>query len=212
MIAREGRVILIPLTLLTFLIGILAHSYESQILNFFYAMFGLFFIFCLNFFRDPRRATPIDKSSVVSPADGKIVNISTVNDPETGDSSHLVSIFLNVFNVHVNRVPVSGVVKSVNRSTGKFLAAFNPNASDVNEQVITVINHNSMNFKIKQIAGLIARRILCYAKEGSKLEKGGRLGYIRFGSRTDIILPSTVKLNVSLGQKVIGGETIIGSL
>ena len=123
-----------------------------------------------------------------------------------------ISIFLSIFNVHVNRVPVDGVVLSKEKKSGKFLAAFDHKASDENEQVITVINNESGKYKIKQIAGLIARRILCYAKEDMKLNKGDRLGFIRFGSRTDIIMPKKITLRVEVGQKVIGGETIIGTL
>ena len=170
------------------------------------------FLFCLNFFRDPVRSIPSEKSIVVAPADGKVVKIEYINDSNIGESSQLVSIFLNVFNVHVNRVPIDGLVESVERKHGRFLAAFNHIASDENEQVITIINNESGKYKIKQIAGLIARRILCYAKEDMKLNKGDRLGFIRFGSRTDIIMPKKITLKVEVGQKVIGGETIIGTL
>ena len=170
------------------------------------------FLFCLNFFRDPVRSIPSEKSIVVAPADGKVVKIEYINDSNIGESSQLVSIFLNVFNVHVNRVPIDGLVESVERKQGRFLAAFNHIASDENEQVITIINNESGKYKIKQIAGLIARRILCYAKEDMKLNKGDRLGFIRFGSRTDIIMPKKITLKVEVGQKVIGGETIIGTL
>ena len=212
MIAKEGRIILIPLLFITFPIGVYAHASNNFVLIILYAILGSLFLFCLNFFRDPVRSIPSEKSIVVAPADGKVVKIEYINDSNIGESSQLVSIFLNVFNVHVNRVPVDGLVESVERKQGRFLAAFNHIASDENEQVITIINNESGKYKIKQIAGLIARRILCYAKEDMKLNKGDRLGFIRFGSRTDIIMPKKINLKVEVGQKVIGGETIIGTL
>ena len=212
MIAKEGRIILIPLLFITFPIGVYAHASNNFVLIILYAILGSLFLFCLNFFRDPVRSIPSEKSIIVAPADGKVVRIENINDSNIGESSQLVSIFLNVFNVHVNRVPIDGLVESVERKQGRFLAAFNHSASDENEQVITVINNESGKYKIKQIAGLIARRILCYAKEDMKLNKGDRLGFIRFGSRTDIIMPKKITLKVQVGQKVIGGETIIGTL
>ncbi len=212
MIAKEGRIILIPLLFITFPIGVYAHASNNFVLIILYAILGSLFLFCLNFFRDPVRSIPSEKSIVVAPADGKVVKIEYINDSDIGESSQLVSIFLNVFNVHVNRVPIDGLVESVERKQGRFLAAFNHIASDENEQVITIINNESGKYKIKQIAGLIARRILCYAKEDMKLNKGDRLGFIRFGSRTDIIMPKKITLKVEVGQKVIGGETIIGTL
>ena len=212
MIAKEGRIILIPLLFITFPIGVYAHASNNFVLIILYAILGSLFLFCLNFFRDPVRSIPSEKSIVVAPADGKVVKNEYINDSNIGESSQLVSIFLNVFNVHVNRVPIDGLVESVERKQGRFLAAFNHIASDENEQVITVINNESGKYKIKQIAGLIARRILCYAKEDMKLNKGDRLGFIRFGSRTDIIMPKKITLKVEVGQKVIGGETIIGTL
>ena len=212
MIAKEGRIILIPLLLITFPVGLYAHATNNLTLTILYAILGVLFLFCLNFFRDPKRTIPMDASLVISPADGKVVKVTEINDPEVGEGAKLVSIFLNVFNVHVNRVPLDGTVTAMDRKTGKFLAAFDHKASDVNEQVVTVLSHASGQFKIKQIAGLIARRILCYAQPGQKMHKGGRLGFIRFGSRTDLIMPAHVNVKVEVGQKVAGGETIIGQL
>jgi len=212
MIAKEGRIILIPLLLITFPIGIYAHAIENTLLTVTYTILGIIFLFCLNFFRDPKRTIPTDEKLIISPADGKVVRVSKIDDFDVGEGAQIVSIFLNVFNVHVNRVPLDGEVKSTERRSGKFLAAFDQNASDENEQVVTVLTHNSGHFKIKQIAGLIARRILCYAQTGSRMHKGARLGFIRFGSRTDLIMPSNVNVQVVVGQKVIGGETVIGNL
>ncbi|MEA1882482.1 MAG: phosphatidylserine decarboxylase family protein [Candidatus Marinimicrobia bacterium] len=212
MIAKEGRIILIPLFLVTFPIGIYAHATASTPLTILYGVLGFFFLFCLNFFRDPKRVSPMDENLIVSPADGKVVKVIEINDPEVGETAKLVSIFLNVFNVHANRVPLDGIVTTVERKPGKFLAAFDHKASEENEQVVTVLEHQSGNYKIKQIAGLIARRILCYAEPGAKMHKGGRLGFIRFGSRTDLIVPAKVDVQVVVGQKVTGGETIVGKI
>jgi len=210
MIAKEGRIILIPLLLVTFPIGIYAHAVESTPLTILYGVLGFLFLFSLNFFRDPKRVVPMGDKLIISPADGKVVKVTEINDTEVGESAKLVSIFLNVFNVHANRVPIDGTVSSVVRKSGKFLAAFDHKASDENEQVVTVLEHNSEKYKIKQIAGLIARRIFCYAEVGNKMHKGGRLGFIRFGSRTDLIMPAHVDIQVAVGQKVIGGVTVIG--
>ena len=212
MLAKEGRVILIPLFFITFVIGIIAHAWDSTSLSILYGILGLFFLFSLNFFRDPRRVIPMDEKLIISPADGKVVKVEDTHDPDGDGSAKLVSIFLNVFNVHANRVPIEGTVESVERKSGKFLAAFDHKASDENEQIVTVLSHDSGKYKIKQIAGLIARRILCYAEVGAKMHKGGRLGFIRFGSRTDLTMPAHVTVAVKVGDKVVGGETIIGRI
>ena len=168
------------------------------------------FIFCLNFFRDPKRIVPKDKNCIVSPADGKIIKIKEFEDPKTKEKLRLVSIFLSVFNVHSNRMPVDGVIKNVDYIKGDFLAAFDHKASEQNERTEISIEARFGSMVVKQIAGLVARRILCYAKKDEKMLIGDRLGFIRFGSRTDIILPNDVILNVELDQKVYGGQTIIG--
>ena len=208
-LAPEGRFIVLPLLILT---ALAVWQYDSLGLSLVipWVFVGLL-VFCINFFRDPIRTVPAGENFIIAPADGKIVKITDVNDTDVGEAQ-LVSIFLNVFNVHCNRMPIDGTFTSVKYEKGKFLAAFDHKASDENEQVITIISHKSGNYKIKQIAGLIARRILCYAKEGLILHKGGRLGFIRFGSRTDLIMPSNVKINVNLGEKVKGGESVIGEL
>ena len=141
MIAKEGRIILIPLLFITFPVGVYAHASNNFVLVILYTILGSLFLFCINFFRDPLRSIPSDKSVVVAPADGKVVKIEYIDDPNVGESAKLVSIFLNVFNVHVNRVPIDGSVESIERKQGKFLAAFNHIASDENEQVITIINN-----------------------------------------------------------------------
>jgi phosphatidylserine decarboxylase len=207
-LAQEGRIIVLPLALITALmIWLFVRIEFSMIIP--WVIFGVL-VFCFNFFRDPIRKIPEGDNLIISPADGKIVKITDIIDEDVGDAQ-LVSIFLNVFNVHINRMPIEGTFMTVNYKTGKFLAAFDHKASDENEQTEITIKSTIGTVKVKQIAGLIARRILCYAKPAEKMLQGGRLGFIRFGSRTDLILPKHVKLSVELGQKVIGNETIIGT-
>ena len=207
-LAPEGRIIVLPLFLLTGLILYLTVSMGTS-----FTLVGIAFgllVFCLNFFRDPVRNVPAGKNLIMAPADGKIVKLIEVDDPELGESQ-LVSIFLNVFNVHANRMPIEGTFTDVKYHKGKFLAAFDHKASDENERTEITIISKVGTLKVKQIAGLIARRILCYAKNGESMEMGGRLGFIRFGSRTDLILPKHVNLSVKLGQKVVGNKTIMGT-
>ncbi len=210
-LAPEGNIIVYPL----FFILIISFGFDfifgTKYLVFLNIFLLILFIFCLNFFRDPKRILPTNENCVVSPADGKIIKIVEFEDPETKEKLRLVSIFLSVFNVHSNIMPVDGVIKSVDYKKGDFLAAFDHKASEQNERTEICIETNFGNMLVKQIAGLVARRILCYAKENEKMLAGERLGFIRFGSRTDIILPLKVNLNVKLNQKVYGGETIIGT-
>ena len=154
----------------------------------------------------------MDTSAILSPADGRVVSINTVNDDDIGDSSQVISIFLSIFDVHAFRYPYDGKIKSVNNRNGSFIAAFNHNASEVNEQIVTVIKSNSFTFKIKQIAGLVARRILCYAKPNEVVQKGDRMGFIRFGSRADIVVSSKIKVCVNVGEKVKAGESVIARI
>ena len=207
-LAPEGRIIVLPLFLLT---GLILYLTVSMGISFtlVWIAFGLL-VFCLNFFRDPVRNVPAGKNLILAPADGKIVKLIEVDDPELGESQ-LISIFLNVFNVHANRMPIEGTFTDVKYHKGKFMAAFDHKASDENERTEITIISKVGTLKVKQIAGLIARRILCYAKNGESMEMGGRLGFIRFGSRTDLILPKHVNLSVKLGQKVVGNKTIMGT-
>lgn len=212
MFAPEGKPMLFKLGLVTILTGFLAYYYSETILSIIFLVLAGLLLFCLNFFRDPDREGPSDQNAIVSPADGKIVKIVKIDDPDVGPEATLISIFLNVFNVHTNRMPIAGKFISSEHHDGKFLAAFDHKASEVNEQTVTIFENKYGTFKIKQIAGLIARRILCYARPGSEMERGSRLGYIMFGSRTDLILPANINIQVKLGQKVCGKQTIIGEI
>ena len=209
-LAPEGNIIIYPLSFILIISFGIDFVFNHKYLFFFNLFLLVLFIFCLNFFRDAIRNLPEDENCIVSPADGKIIKVKEFEDPETKEKLRLVSIFLSVFNVHSNRMPVDGMIKSVKYIKGDFLAAFDHKASEQNERTEISIETSFGYMIIKQIAGLVARRILCYAKENEKMLAGDRLGFIRFGSRTDIILPQKVILNVKLGQKVYGGQTIIG--
>ncbi len=162
MLAPEGKRVLIPLLILTFAVGYFGYKLDHSALKIAYGIIGFLFVFSLFFFRDPQRPFPKDENTIFSPADGKVVQIKDVNDPDVGNDVVQVSIFLSVFNVHVNRVPVSGTVN-------------------------------------------------CYADPGTAMAQGDRLGYIMFGSRTDIIFPKTAALNVEVGTVVKGGMSTIGT-
>ena len=209
-LAPEGNIIIYPLTSAWILSIIAVYVYSLDSLYIVSGVLSILLIFCLNFFRDPKRIVPKQDNLILSPADGKIINITDFEDPKNGEKLKLISIFLSVFNVHANRMPIDGIFIDVNYVSGEFLAAFNHKASDKNERIEISIETKFGIIKVKQIAGLVARRILCHAKVGEKMQAGGRLGFIRFGSRTDIILPANINLEIKLDQKVFGGETVIG--
>jgi phosphatidylserine decarboxylase len=168
-------------------------------------------ILSLIFFRDPQRIPPSDPLAIVSPADGKVVAIQPVDlDYFANNGAICISIFLSLFNVHVQRVPASAQVEAMKYQSGKFYAAYKKNIEKKNEQAIVHFLGNRGKFVLRQIAGIVARRIVCYMTEGQKVKRGDRLGFIRFGSRVDIILPEDVQLQVKLGQQVRGSTTIIG--
>ena len=204
-IAKDGYIFIIPLLVVTVL---------TYLLSFYWAtvFVGLGFLFITWFFRDPERPIPNEPNVVVSPADGKITEIVTEKEPINGKMCKRVTIFLSVFNVHINRVPIGGTIEDIRYNPGKFLAAFNPKASMDNEQNIILINNGKTNVLVKQIAGLIARRIVCWPNKGDQYQPGQRYGLIRFGSRVDILLPEDIKLSVVCGDIVSGGQSIIGYL
>lgn len=176
-------------------------------------IFVTFSIFCFHFFRDPKRIPPEGETHILAPADGKVIFVGNIEyDPDMQTPARQISIFLSLFNVHANRMPVTGTITSISYRKGRFLAAFKEAASKVNEQTEIHIMTREHLVKVKQIAGILARRILCYLQEGDKVSSGYRFGFIRFGSRTDIVLPSEASILVTVGQKVVGGETIIGEL
>ncbi len=163
---------------------------------------------CAFFFRDPARVVPASPDLVVSPADGIIYNI----DEDHKDGKR-ISIFLSVMNVHVNRIPISGVVKSLSYHPGKFVRASSHKDSEDNErQDIVIETENGIEIKMSQIAGFIARRIVCDLKDNDQVTAGSRFGIIKFGSRVDIFIPNDVKILVAEGQTVVGGETVFADL
>ncbi|NLT65578.1 MAG: phosphatidylserine decarboxylase family protein [Acidobacteria bacterium] len=161
--------------------------------------------FICYFFRNPYRVIPDAPNLIVSPADGKVVKIA--DGPE---GERTISIFLSIFDVHVNRSPVSGELKSLEYKRGRFKAAFDEEASRVNEQNILTIQGDGIRVTVRQIAGLIARRVICWKKPGDILKRGELIGLIRFGSRVDIVIPERTKLMVKVGERVRGGSSIIG--
>ncbi|MBV9925051.1 MAG: phosphatidylserine decarboxylase family protein [Acidobacteria bacterium] len=165
--------------------------------------------FMAYFFRDPRRTVPKEANLVVSPADGKVTRIEKLSG-EGADSPTVVSIFLSPFDVHVNRAPIAGRVVDVTYTKGRFVAATSDNASLVNEQNALTIKGERLTVVCKQIAGVLARRIVCWKQPGDSLELGERFGLIKFGSRTDLVLPKDVEVLVRVGQRVSGGVTVIG--
>ena len=173
-------------------------------------VFLLIAAFMAYFFRDPNRVPPNDPNVVVAPADGRVTQIKTLA-LETGGGT-LVSIFLSPMDVHINRSPIAGRVTDILYSPGKFLMATNHNASLVNEQNQLVIEGEKIKVVCKQIAGILARRIVCWTHKGDNLELGERFGMIKFSSRTDVILPENVTVTVSEGSRVQGGVTVIGRI
>jgi phosphatidylserine decarboxylase len=167
--------------------------------------------FMAYFFRDPQRDAPADANLVLSPADGRVTRISPL-DPENSASATLVSIFLSPLDVHINRAPIAGVIREINYSKGKFLMATSEQASLVNEQNALTIEGERITVVCKQVAGILARRIVCWKKKGDPLQLGERFGLIKFSSRTDLILPPEVKIEVTVGMRVRGGETIVGRI
>ena len=178
------------------------------------AAFG-FFIFFLQFFRNPKRQAPDLPNSVISPADGKVVVIEKVYEKRYFNKEMMqVSVFMSPFNVHVNRIPFNGKVLWSKYHEGKYLVAFHPKSSELNESTSVVYEHedNGKQIMVRQIAGAVARRVVCYMKEGMQVKAGGEMGFIKFGSRADIFLPLDAKIKVQLGEKCTGAITEIAEL
>lgn len=180
----------------------------------FYATLILF-AFCFYFFRNPERICPealIDQNVLVCPADGKIVDISY--DPDGGFKGYhyKVSIFLSPLDVHVNWTPISGIIQKIEYVPGKFMMAFLPKSSELNEHNDIMIKNGQRTILVRQIAGTVARRIVCWVKQGEDVHAGQKYGMIKFSSRVDILLPKDTALAVQCGQKVFGGKTVLGRL
>ncbi len=164
-------------------------------------------IFFLWFFRDPERAIPQEAGAIVSPGDGKVTEVSTVT---SGDERQTrISIFLSVFDVHVNRSPVGGVIRAIRYQRGQFLNAMNKASAEQNEQNIVTMEADGQKVVFKQVAGLLARRIVFNSKVGDRLERGQRVGLIKFGSRVDLLVDASARVNVKVGDRVKGGTSVL---
>lgn len=169
---------------------------------------ALFFV--LNFFRDPERVVPQEPGVAVSPADGKVIKVETMRDPMTGEDRTAVCVFMNVFNVHVNRMPVAGRIARISYFGGKFLnASFDKASTDNERNSLLIEDGDGRSWTMVQIAGLIARRIICWSEEGDSLSRGQRFGLIKFGSRVDLYLPAEYEPTVRIGDKVFAGQSIL---
>jgi phosphatidylserine decarboxylase len=197
---RDGYLYAIPLLLAGVLIARMANPFWAL-------PAWLLAAFCLWFFRDPERVVPDAPGAIVSPGDGKVTDVSMVL--AAGVEQLRISIFLNVFNVHVNRSPIGGVIRNVRYKKGKFLNAMAANSADQNEQNIVTVEGAGQTVVFKQIAGLIARRIVFNKKLGETVARGERVGLIKFGSRVDVLMPPEVKLAVKVGDHVKGASSIL---
>lgn len=201
-LAREGWPFIASSVLLSVIVWALAGFWWSLPI-------WLLTIFVVQFFRDPARPIPRDPLAVLSPADGRIVAITHAFDPYAGRDALKISVFMNLFNVHSNRAPVDGALRDVQYFPGKFVNADLDKASEQNERNALVIDCDGRVVTAVQVAGLIARRILCYVKAGDALQRGQRFGFIRFGSRVDVYLPLDTQSRVSIGDKVYASSTVL---
>jgi phosphatidylserine decarboxylase len=209
--APEGRSILIPGLVLAVLSGAAMMWQPQAWLSVAAGLLWILVGLSLIFFRDPVRTPSGDSRAVLSPADGKVVTIEPIGyDPHLGSEALRVSIFLSLFNVHVQRVPADARVEATDYRSGRFFAAFRSRASRENEQAVVHFIGNGGKFTVKQIAGTLARRIICYMAPERVVQRGDRLGFIRFGSRVDLIVPADFQLQVKVGDRVRGVITNIG--
>lgn len=216
MIHKEGYPSIILTIIVVAIIHLVTHHffYDYQIVLWLgYLLSAFLLITILQFFRNPERKIIIDENTITAPADGKVVVIEEVMETEYFNDKRLqISIFMSPINVHANRYPISGIVKYAKYHPGLFLVAWHPKSSTENERTTIVIKHkDGKEVLFRQIAGALARRIVFYSKEGDAAVQGAEFGFIKFGSRVDLLLPLTVKVKVQLEQKVTGNETVIAS-
>ncbi|NOY87846.1 MAG: phosphatidylserine decarboxylase family protein [FCB group bacterium] len=214
MIAREGLAFIFIGAVLTIGFIITAVRYDNKVLLVVSLVFAILTLFTTFFFRDPQRGFTPHDNLLLSPADGEIIAIEDIqNDSFVGGKAIKISIFLSVFDVHINRIPATGVIDYVKYNPGKFFPAYREKASLYNEQTeIGLTASAGQKLIVKQIAGIIARRIVCHLKKGENVTVGERFGLIKFGSRTELIIPADSKLLVKKGDHIYGGKTIVGYL
>ena len=210
---RDGWVIVIPLGALAIVCLVIDYLAPGMVWIVLASVFGALAIFIGFFFRDPNRRAPPGEDLVISGGDGKVVAVEEIgNDSFIDGPATQISVFLSIVNVHVNRIPITGVVKLRQRIEGKFKLAFKDEASGDNAQMVLGIEGEQGRVLIKQIVGFVARRIVCNVHEGDEVRIGDRFGLIRFGSRIDVIVPAGTEIRVKNGDRVRGGETILGVL
>lgn len=210
--AKEGISIILAILLLSIILFLGVIFTGSIVLKILVVLTWAFMIFSVYFFRDPDRATPSGENLIISPADGKVIVIKEVEENDFFKTKvQQISIFMSVFNVHVNRIPIDGTVTYFNYKKGEFHQAYKDSASYENEQTSIGIENKKTKLLFKQIAGIAARRIVCYIGKGSKVKQGERFGMIKFGSRLDVFLPQNVKIKINLNDKLKAGETILGT-
>jgi len=209
MIERDGLRFIVPAALAALLCWLLVyatHSYMAVVLAVLATAFTAFVVY---FFRDPDRTPPAGENSILSPGDGKVIVVEERTFAD-GTTYNLVSIFLSVFDVHVNRIPISGTVKRVMHIPGRFHRAYEPQAVSENERTEITVASRFGDLRFSQVAGILARRIVCRVREGDVVTRGARFGLIRFGSRVDLFLEPRVQIAVKIGDRVAGGVSVIG--
>jgi len=209
-ISREGLVTIFIVNILVSIAIIMYATLGSGWIALVIALL-LVELLVLWFFRDPERTIAGDDNTIIAPADGKVVLIRDIReDKYLKSEATQISIFLSVFNVHVNRYPLGGTIAFYEYMKGKFMVAFDDKASELNEQTVVGLEHPRVKILFKQITGLLARRIVFYGKQGDRVDRGTRCGIMKFGSRMDIIVPKNVDIKVKVGDTTTAGETILG--
>lgn len=216
-IHKEGRKILLYLALVLIILNVFvsfSFSHEELVKYMILAGSIILFIFVLQFFRHPRVISPVDERLVLSPADGKVVVVEkTIESEYLNEERIQVSIFMSPVNVHVNRSPVAGMIKYFKYHPGKYLVAWHPKSSTLNERTTMVLKLKSgLEIMVRQIAGIMARRIKYYVNEGDQLKQGQEFGFIRFGSRLDVFMPTFAKIHVKPGDSVRAGISVLAEL
>lgn len=216
-IHKEGRSIVVIAFLLLLTINLVVYFFASKCVIVTLALgvpSFLFFLFIVRFFRKPSRPIIMDENTVYAPADGTVLVIEETEEPEYFKDKRIqVSIFMSVWNIHINWNPIKGIIKYYKYHPGKFLVARVPKSSTLNERTTVVIqDEKKREILVRQIAGIIARRIICYSKVGNTVEQNSEMGFIRFGSRVDVFLPLDAKINVKLGDKTKGTQSIVATL